>query len=174
MTGQKNKRSLKMLKRTLLMAVLGAVLTCTQIGDLEDDRLITLYSSRQHVAFPGIARLKTGENVVVFREGKGHVSPEGRIRLCRSTGGSWTEPYTIVESHLDCRDPSVSGLKDGRVLVTFFQSRYDSSGRHVGPVGRYWVASYDNARTFTAPRMMETDRFSWTATSDALLQTSDG
>lgn len=167
--------------RIRLIVYVGAVLwmaSCTRIKELrhEEIRQVLIYESKKHAAFPGVARLKSGELLAVFREGEGHVSPDGKILMCRSEDGgqSWSALDTIVSTARDCRDPSIVQLRDGLIIVNFFQSKYDAQGKIIGAVGCFTVRSFDNGRTFTSPRMVSIPDFSWSATSDAILETQDG
>jgi hypothetical protein len=60
------------------------------------------------------------------------------------------------------------------VILNFFQSRYDSSGRLMGAIGCFISLSYDNAISFTAPRMIPIEDYAWSATSDDILELEDG
>jgi len=151
---------------------------CTQLDEFRygEIRQISIYESNFHAAFPGAASMDSGELIVVFREGQDHVSPDGKILLCRSEdhGKNWSEPDTIVSTAWDCRDPSIVQLKDGLVLVNFFQSKYDDQGKIIGAVGCFTVRSFDNGKTFTAPRMVQIPDVDWSATSDGILELNDG
>ena len=151
---------------------------CTQLDEFRygEIRQLTIYESDVHAAFPGAASMNSGELMVVFREGEAHVSPDGKILLCRSedNGKNWSEPDTIISTARDCRDPSIVQLKDGLVIVNFFQSRYDAQGKIIGAVGCFTVRSFDNGETFTAPRMVQIPDVDWSATSDGILELNDG
>ena len=151
---------------------------CSRIDELRygEVRQITIYESRVHAAFSGITRLKSGELLIVFREGNEPVSPDGKILMCLSKDGgrTWTPPDTIVSTSWDCRDPSVVQLRDGLIVVNFFQSMYNDQGELIGTVGCFTVRSFDNGKTFTAPRMVQIPGVDWAGTSDAILELSDG
>ncbi len=151
---------------------------CSRIEELRtgEVRRMTIYESRAHAASPGVTRLKSGELLVVFREGKERVSPDGKILmvLSKDAGRAWTRPDTIVSTPWDCRDPSVVQLRDGRIVVNFFQSRVNDEGELLGVVGCFTVRSFDNGKTFTAPRMVQVPGVDWAATSDAVLELNDG
>jgi hypothetical protein len=162
----------------LILFVSLVLSSCTRIDELryKETRQVEIYRSKRHVAFPGVVQLKTGEMLVVFREGENHVSPDGKILLCRSTdkGKTWSMPDTIVSTYRDCRDPSIVQLRDGLIIVNFFQSRYDTAGKIIGAIGCFVSLSYDNGKTFTAPRMIQIEGYEWTATSDAIIELNDG
>ena len=88
----------------------------------------------RHLAFVGLTQLQTGELVVVYRHGAGHVDPEGLILLQRSSddGATWSEPEVVVNSERDDRDSSIYQLPDGRVVLNYFSSLCDKpwDGEH--------------------------------------------
>ncbi len=122
--------------------------------------VIILRKPKRQLAFVGAARRSSdaarrtgGEILVVFREGAGHVDPEGRILLMRSDddGRSWSGPHVVADTDLDDRDPSIKALPDGRVVVNYFSSKctapWDEEHirRWIGPEGyelgkRNWSA----------------------------------
>jgi hypothetical protein len=53
-----------------------------------------------------------------FREGRGHVSPEGAIRVVTSQDGrDWTSAARLVSAKADLRDPKLSVMPDGRLML---------------------------------------------------------
>ena len=97
----------------------------------------------RHLAFVGLTTSAEGEILIVFREGAGHVDPEGRFLLMRSSdeGRAWSGPEVVVNSELDDRDPSIKALPDGRLVVNYFSSKctapWDEKHikRWIGPEG---------------------------------------
>lgn len=81
-----------------------------------------------HVAFPDVARLPTGELLLVYRDATAHgVDPEGRI--VRQVGAadalSWSDPEPLVDTPgVDDRDPSIAVTGEGEVLLNWFQYLY--------------------------------------------------
>jgi hypothetical protein len=86
-----------------------------------NDPFVLLSQEGKFFAFPGLARLKDGTLIVVAREGLHHIDPFGKVIQIRSeTGGkTWSGPLLVYDSPLDDRDPSVTMLQDGTVVVTF-------------------------------------------------------
>ncbi|HHS13184.1 MAG TPA: hypothetical protein ENN03_05375 [bacterium] len=167
------------MKRSIvLFALIGLISGCAKIESLRygEMRHRVVVESSTHAAFPDIVRLKTGEWMVVYRQGSGHVSPDGVIMRTVSTdqGKTWSEPDTIVNSVWDCRDPSVIQLEDGLILISFFQSRYDEPGKAPAAVSCFVVRSFDNGKSFTAPRRITMPGVEWSATSAKILTYSDG
>src|SRR5512143_1127611 len=92
-------------------------------------RIVTDAGAGGYQAFPDVCRLRNGELLCVFYAGYGHVSqpterlPQGgRVCAVRSTddGATWSEPWTVVDTPEDDRDPSVYCAPDGTLLCNFF------------------------------------------------------
>jgi len=92
-------------------------------------RIVTDAGAGGYQAFPDVCRLKNGDLLCVFYAGYGHVSHPsaalprgGRVCAVRSTddGKTWSEPFTVVDTPIDDRDPSVCCLPDGTLLCNFF------------------------------------------------------
>ena len=59
-----------------------------------------------------------GQWYCVFREGKGHVSPDGAIRVLTSTDGEkWESAAQVRYETADLRDPKISITPDGRLQL---------------------------------------------------------
>lgn len=117
-------------------------------------------------AFPDATRLANGDIVAVFYSGYGHVSlakpgweKGGRLAMVRSSdeGTTWTAPKIIFDDERDNRDPHITELNDGTLLVTFFSlvaatavdgqptNKRETSGTEI-------IASHDGGATWSAPR----------------------
>ncbi len=92
-------------------------------------RIVTDAGAGGYQAFPDVCRLKNGDLLCVFYAGYDHVSQPteslprgGRVCAVRSTddGESWSEPWVVVDTPADDRDPSVACLPDGTLLCNFF------------------------------------------------------
>jgi len=84
-------------------------------------------------AFPDVCRMANGDLYVVFYAGLGHVTnpsaerPKGgAIYGLRSSdqGATWSEPILVVDTGEDDRDPHVTQLSNGDLIVSYFTSRY--------------------------------------------------
>ena len=151
---------------------------CTKIDELRygETRSDVVYSPDGMVSSPSAIRLKSGELFLVFRDASEANSLDGNILLISSDNGrnNWSPPDTIVDTSWDCREPSITQLQDGLILVSFFQTRYDMDTGDVRSVGCFTVRSFDNGKTFTSPRMIPIDGFDGVASSDAIVELDDG
>ncbi len=79
-----------------------------------------IWDRARHNAFTDLVRHE-GEWLCVFREGKGHVSHDGKVRVIASKDGkAWTSAalLTTPEPSLpDLRDPKISCTPDGRLQL---------------------------------------------------------
>jgi len=87
-----------------------------------------IWDKAPHNAFTDLVRFK-GKWFCVFREGEGHVSLDGKIRVITSTDGTdWTSAALIASSDPklpDMRDAKLSVTPDGRLmLVTAASTRW--------------------------------------------------
>jgi hypothetical protein len=94
-----------------------------KVGMNVGEHVVIMKEDNKHFAFPGVAKAKNGDLLVVAREGKQHVAPGdyGTIALTRSkdNGRTWEKRVTIAERpRHDLRDPSIICLSNGTLLVT--------------------------------------------------------
>lgn len=85
----------------------------------------TISTNRTYHGWPTVARLETGELLVVVSAGRErHVCPFGQVHLLRSTdnGVSWSGPEILVNGPLDDRDAGILQTRKGTVLVNWFTS----------------------------------------------------
>ena len=55
----------------------------------------------------------------VFREGLGHVSPDGAVQVLASADGQrWESVARLTSTNSDLRDPKITRAPDGRLMVT--------------------------------------------------------
>ncbi len=85
----------------------------------------TISTHRSYHGWPTVARLDTGELLVVVSAGREHhVCPFGQVHLLRSSdnGQSWTGPEILANGPLDDRDAGILQTRGGTVLVNWFTS----------------------------------------------------
>jgi len=102
--------------------------------------------------------MEDGELLVVFYAGYGHVSfptddlPRGgRISMVRSQddGLIWSEAEVVVDTPIDDRDPSITQLSSGDLLVTYmsYYSRERAPTHEV-----FTVRSSNKGATWSEPK----------------------
>jgi outer membrane protein assembly factor BamB len=85
-----------------------------------DARLVDarkIWDAAPHNAFTDLVHFR-GEWFCVFREGSGHVSPDGALRVIVSDDGeNWSSAARIESGHEDLRDAKMSITPDGRLML---------------------------------------------------------
>lgn len=146
---------------------------------VDQENLYTVVSkggdAGDYQAFTDAVRLDNGDILVVFYAGDGHVTypsdayPDaGRICMVRSTdnGKSWSSPVTIYDDVADNRDPHISQMSDGTVVLTFFNTLFgdvvEREGSSSSPIhyqqqhrqrksgGILFLRSFDRGNTWEA------------------------
>src|ERR1700745_1436112 len=129
-----------------------------------------------YAAFPDVCRLRNGELFCVFYSGYGHVSTPnakwpkgGRIMAVRSSdnGQTWSKPVVAIDTDLDDRDPSVTCLKDGTLLLNWFTLQKNQ-------VAILIARLTDNGKTWGEPVQLKLDSAYSFACSAPVRQLSDG
>jgi hypothetical protein len=90
-----------------------------------------IWDKAPHCAFTDLVRYK-GKFYCTFREASDHVptfeGDDGKIRvLASSDGESWKSVALIEEKDIDLRDPKLSVMPDGRLMITCGGSDYDNN-----------------------------------------------
>ena len=106
-----------------------------------------IWDAAPHSAFTDLIR-HNNEFLCVFREGAGHVSPDGKIRVLASKDGTnWTSAALISQAERDLRDPKITHMPDGSLMI--YAAAAD---RPKTPVTHQSVASFSkDGRTWSAP-----------------------
>lgn len=102
-----------------------------------------------------------GQFVCAFRQGRGHVSTDGRIAvLVSSDGQSWHKTAELKADGLDLRDASLSQTPDGRLMLVGGAAPRKADGQS-SATGTFAAFSED-ARQWTEPRVIvEPGRWLW-------------
>jgi hypothetical protein len=113
-----------MLAAWSLLLVLSPAQTATKPTLVEVTRF---WDKAPHSAFTDLIRFKS-RWVCVFREGKGHVSPDGAIRVLTSSDGKSWEPAALLTSRTaDLRDPKITITPDGQLQLSAAAALHDRS-----------------------------------------------
>jgi sialidase-1 len=136
------------------------------------------------MAFPDVCRLKNGDLFCVFYAGAGHVTPRskkwpkcGRIAGIHSkdAGRTWSKPAVLVDTPDDDRDPSITSLKDGTLLLNWFALAPAEPASHRGARARLLLSrSTDAGDTWSEPKSIDIKAEQQFACSSPIRQLPDG
>lgn len=104
-----------------------------------------IWDEAPHNAFTGLLRHK-GEWFCVFREGQGHVSPDGALRVLVSPDGErWESAARITSDTADLRDAQITVTPDGTLMLS------GAAALHQPADARHQTMAYfsDDGRTWT-------------------------
>ena len=86
-----------------------------------------IWDKAPHNAFTDLVRFKD-EWFCVFREGKGHVSPDGALRVIASKDGKvWRSTALLTSDDSDLRDAKINVTPDGRLMLSGAEAMHDRS-----------------------------------------------
>ncbi|SDS28799.1 sialidase family protein [Jiangella sp. DSM 45060] len=119
------------------------------------DVVIAQATQGKKLHFPNAERLADGSVVAVAREGAGHTGQDGRLLMLSSDDGgeTWSEPEVVYDSQYDDRDPMITQLSSGRLLLSWFQIDY--SVRPAEPMGTRVAHSDDGGATWSEPVVVD-------------------
>lgn len=122
-------------------------LTCGLLNADEPAQLVSarkIWDQAPHNAFTDLVRFKD-QWFCVFREGRGHVSPDGALRVITSADGEkWESAAHVTSPDSDLRDAKITVTPDGQLMLCGAEALHDKS-RHThqslawfSPDGRTW------------------------------------
>jgi len=101
---------------TCLLLLVAASTSLAKEPELVSARKI--WDKAPHNAFTDLVRFK-GAWYCVFREGKGHVSPDGALRVLTSADGDKWESAALIESPTsDLRDAKITVTPDNQLMLS--------------------------------------------------------
>lgn len=116
-----------------------------------------------HSAFTDLVH-RDGQFICAFRQGRGHVSTDGRICVLASADGdTWEKAAELRLAGYDLRDASLSVTPDGRLMLLGGAAprREDNEG---APTGTF-VAFSEDARQWSEPEIVvQPGRWLWRVT----------
>lgn len=123
----------------------------------------------RHNAFPHALRLPDGALLATWRRSSGHLRPDGAVEVARSRddGRTW-ERLASLPGAPDLRDPCLTLLADGRLLLSAFA--FDGE-RSTGVEVR---TSSDAGATFGPPTELPQAWPGWTAVSAPVVELDGG
>lgn len=122
-----------------------------------------IWDQAPHNAFTDLVRWQN-EFYCAFREGRGHVSSDGKIRVLRSQdAGTWTSAALVELAGFDLRDAHLSVTPDGRLMLLGGAAPREKDGQSA-PTGSFVAFSKDGV-DWTKPQIVsEPGRWLWSAT----------
>lgn len=122
-----------------------------------------IWDKAPHNAFTDLIRWN-GRFYCVFREGRGHVSTDGKIRVLGSEDADVWEPTALVAMEgRDLRDPHVSIAPDNRLMLVGGIAERKKDGQSA-PTAAF-VSFSNDGRNWTAPRVVtKPGRWLWRVT----------
>ena len=122
-----------------------------------------IWGHAPHNAFTDLIRFRE-RWWCVFREAEGHDMPGGIVRVLTSeTGAVWESAATVVEGGIDLRDPKLSVMPDGRLMLVMGGCVYDDGGEYLTRAPR--VSFSEDGLAWSAPRkVLSEDHWLWRAT----------
>ena len=137
---------------------LGAVPVTAELVEVQK-----LWDIAPHNAFTDLLR-HNGKFYCVFREGRGHVSADGKIRVLASNNAESWEPLALVAREgYDLRDPHISVTPDGKLMLVGGAALRKRDNQRA-PTGTF-VSFSDGGKRWTQPKIaVEPGRWLWRVT----------
>lgn len=122
-----------------------------------------IWDQAPHAAFTDLISWNN-QFVCAFREGRGHMSSDGKIRVLTSTDGKEWKSAAVVElMDLDLRDAGLSTTPDGRLMLVGGVAPRKADGER-SPTGSFVSFSQD-AHTWSPPQIVfDPGRWLWRVT----------
>lgn len=122
-----------------------------------------IWDQAPHNAFTDLARWQD-QFYCAFREGRGHVSTDGKIRVLRSQDAeAWTSAALVELGGFDLRDAHLSVTPDNRLMLLAGAAPREKDGQSA-PTGSFVAFSNDGVE-WTTPRIVaEPGRWLWSVT----------
>ncbi len=133
----------------------------------------------QQIHFPDIVKLQDGRLLAAYYESPGHTAPSGDIKVTTSNdnGATWSTPTVAVDVPNDARDPKLVQLRDGTILLGYFDYRW-TAPLAIQP---FLVRSADGGATWSDPILVSNDQSSavdradgWAASHGPIVELANG
>ena len=164
-------------KRLVFFLVCILYLTgCTTIDELSWKKEVSflIYESDSKIGSVDVVQLRPDAHMVVCEAPYGS-SGGGLLKLVAENSLKvWSKPDTIVRSTLQCAFPTVAILRDGLILTAFGMYRNSTGKQRGSSAGLFIIQSYDNGRSFTVPRRIPVNGYTWIRPTDKILERNDG
>jgi len=122
-----------------------------------------IWDQGAHNAFTDLIRFQD-KWFCSFREGDGHVGGDGKLRILESTDGeTWKSAALLAETGIDLRDPKLSIMPDGRLMVVAGGSVYGGTKKLLGAQPRV-AFSKDGREWSPTQRILQEGEWLWRVT----------
>jgi hypothetical protein len=152
--------------RNLCFLIVSLLLCDAALGASPEATIVEvkpIWDAAPHNAFTDLARWN-GSFWCAFREGRAHVSADGKIRVLTSADGAdWESAALVAHDDYDLRDAGLSTTPEGRLmLIGGAAPRKEDNQR--APTGSFVSFSRDGS-TWTEPKIVvEPGRWLWRVT----------
>jgi len=152
-------------KRLFLMAAIASCLCVSPVlggspVSLEIVEVEKIWDEAPHNAFTDLVRWK-GRFYCAFREGRGHVSSDGKIRVLESKdANAWKSANLSALAGYDLRDAHLSVTPDGRLMVLGGAAPRKKDGQSA-PTGTFVSFSKDGKQWSRPEIVVEPGRWLW-------------
>ena len=108
----------------VVVAMLHVVIAQAGAAEVNPVSVAKIWDKAPHNAFADLVRWN-GRFYCTFREAEGHVKGDGRICVIASEDGDeWASVALLAEEGIDLRDPKISIMPDGRLMIVAGGSVY--------------------------------------------------
>ncbi len=122
-----------------------------------------IWDQAPHNAFTDLA-FRQDQFYCAFREGRGHVSTDGKIRILRSQDAeAWTSAALVELTGFDLRDAHLSVTRDDRLMLLGGAAPREKDGQSA-PTGSFVAFSKDGFGWTKPQIVVEPGRWLWSVT----------
>jgi len=152
--------------RWFLPALITLGATTTWAGPAIEPELLSvqkIWDQAPHNAFTDLVRWQD-RFYCAFREGRGHVSTDGKIRVIRSADGeTWASAALVELAGFDLRDAHLSVTPDNRLMLLGGAAPREKDGQGA-PTGSFVAFSKDGDEWTEPQIVVEPGRWLWSVT----------
>ena len=145
------------------LAIVLVAFAAVDAGEPEIVSVGKIWDRGEHNAFTDLIRFRD-RWWCTFREARNHAGSIGRVRVIDSRDGEeWKSAALLDQDGIDLRDPKLSVMPDGRLMLTMGGSVYDDQGQYRTRSPR--VAFSPDGRQWTKPaKVLAEDHWLWRVT----------
>lgn len=154
----------------------------TEVGNIFavnfEQVLVAREALPMQIRFPDIVRRADGALIAAYYASTGHTRVNGVIKTVTSTdnGRTWSPPSLAIQTDYDARDPKITQLADGALLLSWFGTRWNADGSSSN-VGTLVARSTDGGQTWSTPVKVDsamTGQGGWAASHGHAVQLANG